>query len=133
MTLGMLFINYKDAVQEGDGLSLWKHLLPIFCFSGRKNYSVEVLLTLYQFYYARQFLWSRFVNTRGLPSRNKATYGISCVRIVYQLTSQHPLLQEFGKALFTISPRCPVLAQSLELDIKKVSNELLTSSVLKKP
>ena len=39
MTLGMLFINYKDAVQEGDGFSLWKHLLPIFRFSGRKNYS----------------------------------------------------------------------------------------------
>ena len=50
ITLGMIFLNYKDAVREGDGkriLIIWKHLLPIFRYSDRRNYSVEILLTLY--------------------------------------------------------------------------------------
>ena len=80
MTLGMFYLNYRDAIREGDGsriLTTWKYLLPIFRVSDRRNYSLEVLLSLYKYYYvfserqASQFLWSRFVNTRGLPSKNK--------------------------------------------------------------
>ena len=80
MTLGMFYLNYRDAIREGDGsriLTTWKYLLPIFRVSDRRNYSLEVLLSLYKYYYvfserqASQFLWSRFVNTRGVPSKNK--------------------------------------------------------------
>lgn len=80
MTLGMLYLNYKDAIREGDGpriINTWKCLLPIFIASGRRNYSVEILLALYNYYFvltprqASQLVWSRFVNTQGLPGHNK--------------------------------------------------------------
>lgn len=80
MTLGIFYLNYKDAIREGDGsrvLTTWKYLLPIFRFSNRRNYSLELLQALYNYYYvlsprqASQFLWSRCVNTRGIPGKNK--------------------------------------------------------------
>ena len=79
MTLGILYLNYKDSVREGDGLRvllIWKFLLPIFQATNRRNYSLEILQSLYKYYYifspreANQFLWSRFINTRGLPGKN---------------------------------------------------------------
>ena len=59
-------------------LTTWKYLLPIFKASDRRNYLVEVLLTLYNCYFvyslcqAKQLLWSRFINTHGLPHKNIA-------------------------------------------------------------
>ena len=89
MSLGMFYLNYKDAVREGDGgriLTLWKYLLPIFKVCGRRNYSVEVLsmlsrvvlLMLYKCYFvysprqSKQLLWSRFINVHGVPGKNIA-------------------------------------------------------------
>ena len=81
MSLGMFYLNYKDAVKEGDGgriFTSWKYLLPIFRAADRRNYSVEVLLTLYNCYFVysprqvKQVLWSRFINTHGLPGKNIA-------------------------------------------------------------
>ena len=82
MSLGLLFMDFKDAIREGDGnrvLLIWKYLLLLFKASGRTHYSIEALtiLTQYQIVLppnlAEQLKWSRFVNTVGLPGHN-----ISC-------------------------------------------------------
>ena len=79
LTIGCLYLEYKDAIKEGDGmrvLQCWKYLLPIFQNSGRKNYTIEAFKLLYQYYYglpprhAQQLLWSRFINTQGIHGKN---------------------------------------------------------------
>lgn len=81
MSLGILYLNYKDAIRHGDGnrlLVCWKYLLPIFRVSDRRNYSLDVLRMLYSYYFIlsprqkHQLLWSRFVNVHGLPGHNVA-------------------------------------------------------------
>ena len=80
--IGMLYWEYTDAIKEGDGdrlLRCWKYMLVLFINTGRKNYSIEALKMLYQFYYqlpqrqATQLLYSRFVNVFGLPGHNIPT------------------------------------------------------------
>ena len=79
LTIGCLYLEYNDAIKEGDGmrvLQCWKYLLPIFQNSGRKNYTIEAFKLLYQYYYglpprqAQQLLWSRFINTQGIHGKN---------------------------------------------------------------
>ena len=79
LSLGAFYMEYRDAISEGDGdriLRCWRYLLPIFKGSGRKNYSMEALTLLCQHRYvlspqlSSQLLWSRTVNTCGLPGRN---------------------------------------------------------------
>ena len=79
LSLGMFYMEFVDAIKEGDGLRVhrcWKYLLPIFKSSQRTNYSVEVLRYLYEYAYiaspmhCHQMLWSRFVNTVGKPGHN---------------------------------------------------------------
>lgn len=81
LSLGLFYMEYNDAVREGDGnrvLRCWRYLLPLFKYSGRKNYSIEAFNLLYSYYFvlsprqSHQLLWSRFVNTSGLPGRNIA-------------------------------------------------------------
>ena len=81
MSLGIFYLNYKDAVREGDGdrlLVCWKYLLPIFKVSDRRNYSLEVLRMLYSYHFTlsprqkHQLLWSRFINVHGMPGHNIA-------------------------------------------------------------
>ena len=46
LTLGCLFMEFRDAIREGDGgrvLRCYRYLLPIFQNSGRKNYAIETL------------------------------------------------------------------------------------------
>ena len=46
-SLGLLFMEFKDAIREGDGdhvLLVWKYLFLLFKASGRRNYSIEALL-----------------------------------------------------------------------------------------
>ena len=43
-------MEYSDAIREGDGncvLRCWRYLLPMFVSSGRKNYALESLNSLY--------------------------------------------------------------------------------------
>ena len=79
LALGLLVIDFKDAVQEGDGdriIALWKYLMLVFKASGRKNYAIEGLTLLSQYNMilppnlAEQVKWSRFVNIHGLPGHN---------------------------------------------------------------
>ena len=82
LALGMLFLEFKDAIREGDGtrvLCCWKYFLLLFHASGHTNYCLEALNLLVQYYYtlsprlAEQMLWGRFVNSEG-----KIAHNISC-------------------------------------------------------
>ena len=83
ISLGLFYSNYnhKDAISDGAGKRVevcWKYLLPIFKASDKRNYSGEVLRMLYSYHYtlspqqAQQLLYSRFINTHGVPGRNIA-------------------------------------------------------------
>lgn len=80
LSLGMLLAEFKDAVKEGDGhrvIRVWKFLLPTFSAANRKNYAIQALTLLAKRYYIfsprmqQQLIWSRFINTRGVPGGNK--------------------------------------------------------------
>jgi hypothetical protein len=67
LSLGLLCLNFKDAVREGDGecvVLMWKY---IFRATGHTNYAMEALTLLTQCYatlppsLAEQVKWSRFI------------------------------------------------------------------------
>ena len=75
LNVGLFYLEYSDAVREGDGervFRCWRYLLPIFKSSGRTNYSIEALSTLYQYQYqltprqSAELMWSRFINIHGV-------------------------------------------------------------------
>ena len=79
ISVGLFYEEYVDAIREGDGEHVkrcLKFLLPIFKSANRKNYSLEILYTLYQYYFllssreAEELIWSRFVNVHGIPGKN---------------------------------------------------------------
>lgn len=79
ITLALMYAEFHDAIREGDGERLircWKFLLPLFKASNRKNYALEALHLLAQYYIllpprlAQQLAWSRCVNTTGKPGCN---------------------------------------------------------------
>lgn len=79
LSLGPFYLNFRDAIKEGDGervLISWKYVLPIFICTNRKNYAKEALLLIFRYAFslpsrmAQQLLYSRFVNTRGVPGCN---------------------------------------------------------------
>ena len=74
LTLGLLYMEFSDAIREGDGeriLRCWKYLLLIFKAARHTNYSVEAFTLLAQYYYLfsermrKQFIWSGTVNVHG--------------------------------------------------------------------
>lgn len=82
LSLGLLFMEFKDAIREGDGdhvFLVWKYLFLLFKASGRRNYSIEAFILLSQYHLilpeklAEQLKWSRFINTHGHAGHN-----ISC-------------------------------------------------------
>ena len=82
LSLELLIMDFKDAIREGDGdriLSIRKYLMLLFKASGRKNYAIEALTLLSQYFillppnFAEQLKWSHRVNSHGLPGHN-----ISC-------------------------------------------------------
>ena len=79
LTMGLMFLEFKDAVREGDGervLRCWKFLFLFFRASGHTNYTLEALTLLSHYYYllppryAEQMKWNRFVNTQGKRGAN---------------------------------------------------------------
>lgn len=100
MSFGLLYTELVDAVHEGDGLRVlrwWRFMLPIFKATSQKNYSIEAFILLAQYQYLlsprekSQLLYSRFINTHGLPGRN-----ISCDLYMEHLNR---LLKDAIKAL----------------------------------
>lgn len=74
LTLGLLLLEYNDAVREGDGfriLRCWRFLLLVFKATGRRKYSIQAATLLFQYEYLfserkrHQLLWSRTVNVHG--------------------------------------------------------------------
>ena len=66
LSLGLLFLEFKDAVKEGDGtrvLRCWKYFLLLFHASGHSNYGLEALYFLTQYNFvlpprlAEQMIW----------------------------------------------------------------------------
>ena len=79
LTLGLLFLKFKDAIKEGDGnriICCWRYFLLHFKASNRTNYSIKAFTLLAQYTFllsprmAHQLLWSRTVNTHGRPGKN---------------------------------------------------------------
>ena len=77
--MGLLFLEFKDAIREGDGdrvLRCWKYFFLYFRATGHTNYCLEALnlLSHYNYLlpprYAEQLKWNRFVNTQGSPGAN---------------------------------------------------------------
>ncbi|XP_064386162.1 uncharacterized protein LOC135334762 isoform X4 [Halichondria panicea] len=79
LTIGLIWHGFHDAVKEGDGkriLRYWKLLLIIFKVTGHRNYAKEAIIVLDQYYRTfserqkTQLLWSRCINTQGVPGAN---------------------------------------------------------------
>ena len=79
LSLGLLFLEFKDAIRHGDGdrdFIVWKYFLLLFKASKRSNYSIEAFTLLSQYHLilaphlAEQLKWSRFINTHGLLGHN---------------------------------------------------------------
>ncbi len=79
LTLGLLYMEFTDAIQEGDGpriIRCYRYFLPLFMFAARTNYSNEVLLLLYNIEckltprQSEQLVWCRTINHVGLPGHN---------------------------------------------------------------
>ena len=79
LTLGMIFLEVKDAIREGDGIRVLRCWKYFFRGSGHTNYCAEGLTFLAQYYYvfpprlAEQMLWGRFVNYEGKKGKNFST------------------------------------------------------------
>lgn len=79
LTLGCFYLEFRDAIKEGDGLRVlrcYRYMLPMFVSSGRKNYAIETLNFLLQHDFllspclAEELLWGRFINTHGQGGKN---------------------------------------------------------------
>ncbi len=76
---GILYLEFCDGIREGDGTRVfrcWRYMLLFFKYTGRTNYSIEVLTMLVQCHFllsprqSRQLMWERFVDVKGLPGHN---------------------------------------------------------------
>ena len=76
LSLGNFYLEYVDAIKEGDGqtvLRCWKHISQS---SGHTNYSIEVMNILCQCKFklaprqSAELLYNRFVNVHSLPGMN---------------------------------------------------------------
>ena len=79
MSIGLLYLEYCDAIKEGDGMRVlrcWRFMLLYFKCTGRTNYSIESFTMLAQYHFLfsqrqkQQLLWGRFINIHGLPAQN---------------------------------------------------------------
>lgn len=79
LTLGCFYLEFRDAIKEGDGLRVlrcYRYMLPMFISSGRKNYAIETLNLLLQHDFllsprlSEELIWGRFINTHGQAGKN---------------------------------------------------------------
>lgn len=79
LTLGLIYMEFKDAIREGDGeriIRCWRYLLVIFKVTGRTHYSVDAFKLLAQNSFslsprgAMQLKWNRTVNVHGRIGKN---------------------------------------------------------------
>lgn len=76
---GLLLLELRDAVREGDGLRVvrcWKFMLLYWRYAGHTKYALEALRLLgavngtATLRTAEEITWCRFVNSRGGPGNN---------------------------------------------------------------
>ena len=79
LSLGLLYLEFNDAIREGDGsriLRCWQYFLFIFKATNHRNYAIEAFTLLAQEKFvfsprmALQLKWSRTINTHGRPGKN---------------------------------------------------------------
>ena len=79
LSLGLLLMEFTDAVREGDGERItrcWKYFLLLFKSSERTNYSVEAFNLSLELEYVmtprmkQQLTWERTINIHGKSGRN---------------------------------------------------------------
>ena len=80
ISLGLLFLNYRDVIKEGDGeriILCWKYYLILFKATNRRNYAIEAFHTLASINIlpprlAHHLIWSRTISTHtdGKPGHN---------------------------------------------------------------
>lgn len=79
LTLGLLLMEFNDAIHEGDGhriIRCWRYFLVLFKATKRTNYSIEAftLLAQHDLLYsprmAMQLLTNRTINTHGKAGKN---------------------------------------------------------------
>ena len=79
MTLGLLYMEYSDAIHEGDGLRIlrcWRFMLLVLKSTGKRKYSIQAATLLLQYHYIftermkHQLIWSRTVNVHGKRGKN---------------------------------------------------------------
>ena len=79
LTLGLLYMEFVDAIREGDGERIfrcWRYFLLLFKATDRRNYSIEAFTLLIQHHFMfskrmrMQLQWSRTVNVHGRPGKN---------------------------------------------------------------
>ena len=162
-TLGLLCLELEDAIREGDGLRLlrvWKFLLLIFKAAHRKNYSIEALTILVQYYallsprQREQLLWSRFINMNGRQGENKAAdlhmehlnrtiktdIGHQSSNLTPKVLKRigkcsGPLLnvcEQFDSISRVINPRGKQSRPSHEKDLRKIAQQLLDLKAVQK-
>ena len=163
MTLGLLCMEFEDAIREGDGLRLlrvWKFLLLIFKAAHRKNYSIEALTILVQYYallsprQREQLLWSRFINMNGREGENKAAdlhmehlNHIIKTAIGHQSSNLTPkvlkrigkcsgpllnVCEQFDNISNVITPRGKQSKPSHEKDLRKIVEQLINLKAVQK-
>ena len=119
----------------------WKYFLPIFKDTGHKNYALEALTLLSQYFVtlptnlATQIKWSRFVNVHGLPGRN-----ISCdlymehINRIVKTAIEGLGANKTEKAIIRIGKNVGTFMKTLEKfdrDVPSVSGEHSKKSMLK--
>lgn len=79
LTLGLLFMEFCDAIREGDGTRIircWRFMLLLFKAKDKRKYAVQAATILLQYHYLftermkHQLLWSRTVNVHGRIGTN---------------------------------------------------------------
>ena len=79
ISVGLLYLEFCDAIKEGDGMRVircWRYMFLVFKCTNRKNYAIEAFTLLAQYHFLlskrqiQQLVWGRFINVHGLPARN---------------------------------------------------------------
>ena len=141
MTLGMIWLNYYDAIREGDGhriIRIWKFLLLIFRKTGHRNYAKEAGLLLSTITFtaservAAQILTGRFINTKGrigcnLPCDLHLEHLNRCLkRIIRHLGSnvKPSTVARAAKAVGTVESICKTFTESLGVSAQSTSHSI---------
>ena len=124
LTMGLMLLEFKDAVREGDGervIRCWKFLMLFFRASGHTNYTLEALNLLSHYYYllppryAEQMKWNRFVNTQGKRGANiSADLHIEHMNRICKEAVNHLGANKTPKAITRIGKVVGVISNTLD-------------------